>query len=121
MRVLHAEAGGEEEALLSELDRRADRFWRTSGTLSELGAFAADLALEPGCDAVGRPITLLRSGEPSARPLIERLLSRLPAELAAEYAALQPRLPLARALAEVRARTGVDLTRATARAGFARG
>ncbi|HVJ16573.1 MAG TPA: hypothetical protein VM686_14125 [Polyangiaceae bacterium] len=121
MRVLHAEPGGDEAAELLELDRRIERFWQAGAVLAELGPFAADLSLERGCGEDGRPLSLLRSTEPSARPLIERVLARVPAELAPRFAALQPRLGLEQALAQVRARSGVDLTRATARAGFSRG
>jgi hypothetical protein len=121
MRVRHADRAGAEAALLAELDRCAERFWQEPASLGALGDFAAELALEPGCDAEGRPIMLLRAIEPCARPLVERVLALRPERHAASFAALQPRLGLQQALAEVAARTGVDLARATARAGFSRG
>jgi hypothetical protein len=121
MRVLHAEPTGREAEALRRLEHRADRFWQGGASLPELGEFAAELSIEAGCDADGRPLRLLRSTERSQRPLIERVFSRRPAGAEAPLEALQPRLPLARALEHVRARTGVDLSRASARAGFSRG
>src|SRR5688572_23765802 len=121
MRVLHAEPDGEEAAELARLDESIGRFWQAGARLGELGEVGQDLRLEPGLSAAGQPLSLLRSSEPSLRPLIERVLSQAPAELAPRFSALQPRLGLEQALADVRSRTGVDLAAANTRAGFSRG
>lgn len=59
--------------------------------------------------------------EPSAWPLAELMLAQAPSDLGYALSLGRPALPLARALAEVRASHEVELSRASLRAGFGRG
>jgi hypothetical protein len=63
----------------------------------------------------------IRATSREAYPIADRVTAAAPSALTGLVSSGRPRLPFERAIGEVKRRTGVDLTRARARAGFARG
>lgn len=126
MRVVYAEP--EERRAL---DRAVEDFWRrlgaqvTADDVERAGALcrALDerLSFEPYPDGEGGLGFAVRATTSEAEPLAERIVAGAPSSLPFRVSSGRPKLPFELAVAEVKKKTGLDLTHARARAGFARG
>lgn len=128
MRVRFGELSVDERRARERVVAGAARAWRALGsgdvefarrTLRELDE---RVELTRGdADESGAGVAELSALEPCAWPLAELMLAQAPSDLGVALSLGRPAVPLPRALAEVRASHGVDLSRATLRAGFGRG
>jgi hypothetical protein len=126
MRVVYADA---EE--LARFDGSVDEFWRKLGDKIATGdverakqlceALDGRLSFEAYRDESGGLGFAVRATSREAFPVADRVTAGAPRSLSGLISSGRPRLPFERAVAEVKRRTGIDLSRARARAGFARG
>lgn len=126
MRVRFGELSVEEQRARESVISIARRAWAAlaDGSVDRACQLvrAIDPRIELSLSEVGAVACAeLSALEPSAWPLAELLLAQAPSDLGCALSLGRPALPLADALSEVRVSHGVELSRATLRAGFGRG
>jgi hypothetical protein len=126
MRVRFGEPSAEEARALVAIRRRAREAWECLRSGNALRAAAMVRELDPRLELfVEREgelsVVELSALEAAAWPLAELVLSEAPADARWVASLGRAAVPLSRALSEVKSTHGVDLERATLRAGFGRG